>query len=73
MAQKQVTPGEAAFALRALKWLLLRVGPLMPLQMLQPSEGPAAGGTAMRTGLISLRRREVRSRSLGVDCDSGGL
>lgn len=73
MAQEQVAPSETAFALWALERLLLRVGPLMSLQMLEPCESAAASGTAMRTGLISLRRREICSRSLGVDCNSGGL
>ena len=67
MAQKQVSPGEAARALWAFEGLLLGVGALMALQMLQTGEGALACAAYVWARLVGL------GRGKGRVCGGGGV
>ena len=59
VSKKQITPGKASRAFRALEWLLLCVGTLVALEMLQASERTTASTTHVRSRFIGLWGWEV--------------
>lgn len=63
MPQEEIPPGKAPCALGTLERLLLGVGPLVPLQMLQPGKGSRASCTHMGTGLVCLWGRVLNCLS----------
>lgn len=73
VAQQQVPPSKTPFAIGALKWLLLCMGALMPLQMLEASKCALTSRTDMWTRLVGLWGWESGRRCLGIDGDGGGF
>lgn len=73
VAQQEVSPSEASFALRALERFLLSVRPLMAFQMLQSSERALTGRADMRPRFVCLWWGEIGNRSFSIhsNCRAG--
>lgn len=65
VSQQQIATGKASGAFWALKWLLLRVGTLVSLEMLESRKRTLAGSADMRARLVGLWRGEVGRRFRG--------